>query len=49
LPSYSYDADGDRTGETWVGASPSELITYTFDADNELTGAKGAFATLTFT
>ena len=27
---YSYDADGDQTGETWVGASPSEKITYTY-------------------
>jgi hypothetical protein len=24
-----YDADGDQTGETWVGASPSENIAYT--------------------
>ena len=46
---YSYDADGDQTGETWVGASPSEKITYTYDADNELTGAADAYATLTFT
>ena len=46
---YSYDADGDQTGETWVGASPSEKITYTYDADNELTGATDAYATLTFT
>ena len=46
---YSYDADGDQTGETWVGASPSEKITYTYDADNELTGADDAYATLTFT
>ena len=36
---YSYNADGDQTGETWVGASPSEKITYTYDADNEMTGA----------
>jgi RHS repeat-associated protein len=46
---YSYDSGGQQTGETWVGASPSEIITYTYDADNELTGAKDTFATLTFT
>ncbi len=46
---YSYNADGDQTGETWVGASPSEKITYTYDADNELTGAADSYATLTFT
>ena len=46
---YSYDADGDQTGETWVGSSPSETITYTYDADNELTGAADSYATLTFT
>ena len=45
----SYDADGDQTGETWVGTSPSEKITYTYDAYNELTGAADAYATLTFT
>ena len=45
----AYDADGDQTGETWVGASPSEIITYTYDADNELTGAADSYATLTFT
>ena len=46
---YSYNADGDQTGETWVGASPSETITYTYDSDNELTGAADRYATLTFT
>ena len=46
---YSYNADGDETGETWVGASPAEKITYTYDADNEMTGASDSFATLTFT
>ena len=46
---FSYDNDGDQTGETWVSASPSEIITYTYDADNELTGANDSFATLTFT
>ena len=29
--------------------SPSEKITYTYDADNEMTGAADSFATLTFT
>jgi YD repeat-containing protein len=46
---YSLNADGDQTGETWVGASPAEKITYTYDADNEMTGAADSFATLTFT
>ena len=41
-------ADGNQTGETWVGASPAEKVTYTYDADNELTGAADAYATLTF-
>ena len=33
------------------GSAPrlSEKITYTYDADNELTGAADAYATLTFT
>ncbi len=26
----SYNADGDQTGETWVGSSPAEKITYTY-------------------
>ena len=43
---YSYDADGDQTGETWVGTSPAEKITYTYDADNEMTGAADSYATL---
>ncbi len=46
---YSYDSDGNQTGETWVGSSPAEKITYTYDADHELTGADDAYATLTFT
>ena len=46
---FSYNADGDQTGETWVVRSPSKKITYTYDADNELTGAADSFATLTFT
>ena len=46
---YSYDQLGDQTGETWVGASPSEKITYTYDSDKEMTGAADSFATLTFT
>jgi RHS repeat-associated protein len=46
---YSYDSGGRQTGETWVGASPSEIVTNTYDADNELTNAKDSFATLTFT
>jgi RHS repeat-associated protein len=44
---YAYDSDGNRTGETWVGASPSEMVTYTFDADHEMTGAADSFATAT--
>jgi len=46
---FSYDSGGDQTGETWVGAAPSETITYTYNADRELTGAADGFATLTFT
>jgi RHS repeat-associated protein len=46
---YSYNANGDQTGETWVGSSPSEIITYTYDADDELTGAHDAFSLLTYT
>jgi RHS repeat-associated protein len=46
---FSYDNNGNQTGETWVGASPSEKITYTYDADSELTGVKDSYATLTFT
>ena len=46
---FAYDSGGRKTGETWVGASPSETITYTYDADNELTGVNDANATLTFT
>jgi len=46
---YSYDADGDQTGQTWVGASPSEIVTYTYDADHELTRVADSYATLTFT
>jgi RHS repeat-associated protein len=45
---YAYNALGNQTGETWVGASPSEKITYTYDSDSELTGAADSFATLTF-
>jgi RHS repeat-associated protein len=45
---FSYDSGGRKIGETWVGASPSEKITYTYDKDNELTGVTDAFATLTF-
>ena len=40
--SGAYNADGDQTGETWVGASPAEKITYSYDADNEMTGAATA-------
>jgi hypothetical protein len=35
------------TGETWVGASPSEKITYTYDSAGQMTGAADAYATLT--
>ena len=46
---YAYNSDGSRTGETWVGASPSERITYTYDFDQEMTGAADSIATLTIT
>jgi YD repeat-containing protein len=45
---FSYDNDGRRTGETWVGASPSELITATYDDAGQLTKLQDANATLTF-
>jgi RHS repeat-associated protein len=44
----AYDPDGAQTGETWVGASPAEKITYTFDAAHQLTKVADSFATLTF-
>jgi len=45
---FSYDNAGRQTGETWVGASPSEVITYTYDNAGELTKAADGFATLTY-
>ncbi len=37
-------------GETWVSSSGGalNLISYSYDADNELTGAADNYATLTF-
>src|SRR5580658_8989973 len=29
---YSYDSGGNQTGETWVGSSPAERITYTYSS-----------------
>ncbi len=47
---YAYNADGDQTGERWLsGGTTLNLITYSYDADNELTGAADNYATLTFT
>jgi len=46
---YSYDNDGRKTGETWVSASPAELITYTYDHDSRLTALTDANAKLTYT
>jgi RHS repeat-associated protein len=46
---YSYDSGGRQVGETWVGASPAETITSTYDADGELTAQSDTYATLTFT
>jgi YD repeat-containing protein len=37
---FSYDADGDQTGETWVGASPSEKITYTYRSSAATKGSR---------
>ena len=37
---YSYDADNEVTGETWVnpsGGSPLDVFDYTYNADGELT------------
>ena len=43
---YSYNADGDNTGETWLTSSGGALnvITYSYDADDELTGAADNYA-----
>ncbi len=46
---YSYDLRGRQTGEAWVGSSPSEIVTSTYDADSNLTGISDHNATLTFT
>ena len=48
---YSYDSGGQETGETWLNSSggTTNLITCTYDADNELTGSTDNYATLTFT
>ena len=37
---YSYDADNEETGETWVnpsGGTPLDVFNYTYNADGELT------------
>ena len=37
---YSYDADNEETGETWVnpsGGTPLDVFDYTYNADGELT------------
>jgi YD repeat-containing protein len=42
---YSYDADGDETGETWVnpgGGSPLNIVTVTYDADGDVTKLQDA-------
>ena len=47
---YSYDiATTAQSGETWVSASPAEIVTYTYDADSRLTNVADANATLTYT
>ena len=42
---YSYDADNEETGETWVnpcGGSALNLVTITYDADGDVTQIKDA-------
>ncbi len=48
---YSYDVDGDQTGETWLNGSGSAIYiaTYTYNAEDQMTGAVDPYATLTFT
>ena len=47
---YSYDSGGQEIGETWYNSSGgrTDLITSTYDADNELTSISDNYATLTF-
>jgi YD repeat-containing protein len=51
VTTYSYNSGGQQTGETWLDRSggTTNLITYTLDADNELTVISDNYATLTFT
>lgn len=48
---FAYDLAGRQVNERWLDASGGTVatITYTYDADNELTGAADPNATLTFT
>ena len=42
---YSYDADDEETGETWVnpmGGSALNLVTITYDADGDVTQVQDA-------
>ena len=46
-----FDSGGRNVGQSWLTSSGgiSESITYTYDADNELTNAKDPNSLLTFT
>lgn len=48
---YSYNKDGSETGQTWLNGSGTAIYiaTYTYDADQEMTGVSDPYATLTFT
>ncbi len=41
---FGYDADNRPTAETWVGSSPSNTITTTYDAAGRTTGVGDAFS-----
>ena len=45
---YGYDADNRPTTETWVGASPANTATTTYDAAGRVTGVQDASSTYAF-
>jgi RHS repeat-associated protein len=49
---YSYDGDYHITGETWVnpsGGSPLDVVTYTYDADGDMTAVSDNNASYQYT
>ena len=46
---YGYDADGRKTTETWVGSSPAEKVTMTYDAAGRLTQIQDANSKYAYT